>query len=105
MDYGILEKEPQRLRLVKASFKWNDIGNWSALEGYLKEDKKKNSYKSELIQLNSKGNIAFSEKKLIACIDIKDLLIVDTDDALLILPKSSDQKIKDLYELLPSKYQ
>ncbi|RAP39067.1 mannose-1-phosphate guanylyltransferase [Candidatus Marinamargulisbacteria bacterium SCGC AAA071-K20] len=104
IDYGILEKESSRIRLVKSSFEWNDIGNWSALEGYLNQDKKKNSYKSNLIQINSKGNIAFSEKKLIACVDVENLVIVETEDAILVLPKESDQKIKDLYELLPSKY-
>ena len=104
IDYGILEHEAQNMRLIPANFKWNDIGNWSALQQFLKLDNQDNAYKTDFIQLNSKNNIAYSEKKLIACIDVDNLVIVDSDDALLILPKSSDQKIKELYDKLPKKF-
>jgi mannose-1-phosphate guanylyltransferase len=105
IDYGILEKAHTQTKMIQSNFTWNDLGSWSALEEYLKKDPSNNAVKGKLKTLNSQNNLVFSPHKLVTLIDVQNLIVVDTPDALLVLPKSSDQKIKDLLNTLPLKYQ
>ncbi|MFA5880126.1 MAG: mannose-1-phosphate guanylyltransferase [Candidatus Margulisiibacteriota bacterium] len=105
IDYGILERSVAETFLVPADFDWNDIGSWGALEEFLDRDDKKNRFSHEVVALDSSNNLVFSKKRLVALIDVEDLIVIDTEDALLVLPKKSDQKIKELYEKLPGNYQ
>jgi mannose-1-phosphate guanylyltransferase len=104
IDYGIMEKAYEDTKMIKAEFGWNDIGNWSSLEDFWPKDENNNAAKANLLCVDSKDNIVYSEKRLVSLVDIENLIVVDTPDALLILPKSSDQKIKNLYNKLPKKY-
>lgn len=104
IDYGIMEKSSNETCLVPATFSWSDIGNWIALDDFWQKDEQGNARKGQLIALDSKNNIVHSNKKLVTLVDVNDLIVVESDDALLILPKSSDQKIKDLYNELPEQY-
>ncbi|RAP31879.1 hypothetical protein DID76_02095 [Candidatus Marinamargulisbacteria bacterium SCGC AG-414-C22] len=102
IDYGILEKIAPHIRLVPATFEWNDIGSLSALTHCLNKDTHNNYSNKNVIALNATENIVKSDKKVIALADVDNLIIVDTPDALVILPKDSDQKIKDIYDQLDS---
>ncbi|MBT3580803.1 mannose-1-phosphate guanylyltransferase [bacterium] len=104
IDYGIMEKAIDQTYLIESSFIWNDIGNWISLEEVWPQDHHNNAKKGKLITLNSKNNITYSEKKLIALIDVENLIVVESEDAILVLPKKSHQKIKELYENLDEKY-
>ncbi|RAP31713.1 mannose-1-phosphate guanylyltransferase [Candidatus Marinamargulisbacteria bacterium SCGC AG-343-D04] len=103
IDYAIMEKISDDIKLIPANFNWSDIGNWSALEQFLPKDTHNNAVKGQLIASNSSNNIVFSEKRSVALCNINDLIIVDSEDALLILPKESDQDIKKLYDKLDPK--
>ena len=104
IDYGIMEKSATLTRLVPAYFEWNDIGNWRSLDQFLEKDSSQNATLGPLITIDSSNNIIYSPKKLVAISDIHNMIIVNTDDALLILPKEHDQKIKQIYEKLESQY-
>ena len=104
IDYGIMEKCSDQTRLIPATFEWSDIGNWQAIEPFLEKDSNNNAKNTKTVTVNSQNNIVYSSKKIVALADINDMIIVDTDDALLILPKSSDQEIKKLYNELDSEY-
>lgn len=101
IDYAVMEKAAAITSLIPASFSWSDVGNWRELEMLWEKDVHGNAISGEALLLNSHHNIIYSEKKLVTAIDIDHLIIVDTADALMILPKASDQKIKDLYQDLP----
>ena len=105
IDYGVMEQSIAETYLVPAAFDWNDIGNWGALEDFLEQDENQNSAAQKIVTLDSKNNLVFSKKRLVGLIDVNDLIVIDTEDAILVLPKKSDQKIRDLYEKLPKEYQ
>lgn len=98
IDYSVLEKEKNILCRI-LDCKWTDVGSWdsvSTLKG-TKPDSK------NIIQLNSSGNFIRNKKRIIATIGIEDSIIVDTDDATLIVKKTFAEKVKDLVEVLKDK--
>lgn len=101
IDYGIMEHIADQMAVVLATFSWDDIGSWAALESYLPQDEQANAHKGTVVAHNSTGNIIVADKKVVALAHVHNLIIVDTPDALLILPKDKDQEIKALYEQLP----
>ena len=102
VDHGILEHVGKELKVIPASFDWDDLGSWSSLEKYLPKDKDKNTTNVPLYTVGSKKNIVFSShKKAVALININDLIIVDSDDILLILPKKNDQEVRLIQDILP----
>ncbi len=104
IDYAIMEKAASQTDMVRASFSWSDVGSWNALEALWPKDKQENVKKGHLLAVNSGGNIVYSPKKVIALLDIENLVIIDSPDALLVMPKSSAQKIQHLYDNLPKKF-
>ncbi|MBM3251206.1 MAG: hypothetical protein FJZ11_00290 [Candidatus Omnitrophica bacterium] len=104
IDYGLLEKS-QGLVMVKAGFDWSDLGSWDALCGVLASGNKKNVILSDCVSLDN-ANIFVSSygcRRLIAAIGLRDTIIVDTPDALLICKKENAQDIKALVEILKRK--
>lgn len=104
VDYGIMEKVGSQIRVLKATFNWNDIGSWEAIRGFWSTDENENASDSNVIALNSTGNTVYSKDKLVALLDVDDVIVVDSKDALLIAKRSSDQKIKKLVDILPDVY-
>lgn len=105
IDYGVMEKAVDDIYLIRSTFDWSDIGNWTALESFWQKDQFGNAANGNVVAINSHGNIVYSKKRLIALADVSDFIIVDSEDALMILPKSSDQKVKDIYQAIPKQYQ
>ncbi len=101
IDYGIMEKAIEETYLLAATFEWSDIGSWAALEHFLPQDKQGNAIRGHCIAIDSTNNVVFSEHRKVALVDVKDMVVVDTPDAILVMPKSSDQKIKTLVQQLP----
>lgn len=99
IDYGIMEKA-QHIYVLPGNFGWDDVGSWLALERINKTNEKGNIVKGNAITIDSKNSIIQAEKKLIAAIGIENLIIVDTEDALLICSKESTQDIKKVLENL-----
>ncbi len=98
-DYAILEKS-QKIKVIEVDFKWSDLGSFDSLfENYNKD--KSNSLKivDKLIEINAKNNFILSDK-LVSLIDIEDLIIIDTSDALLVAKRGSSQKVKDIVKEL-----
>ncbi|MEZ4711119.1 MAG: mannose-1-phosphate guanylyltransferase [Caldilineaceae bacterium] len=79
---------------------WNDVGSWDALEVVLARDEKGNCVaRGDLIAEDSCGNIVYSNK-MVTLIGMQDLVVVETEDALLVGPKSQMQKVKNVVEAL-----
>lgn len=104
IDYGVMEHETSRTRVVPATFTWSDIGSWSATYPFKDKNDEGNASSSPLVSVDSHNNLILSSKKIVALADISNLIVVETDDALLIMPKDSDQKVKDIYEKLPEAF-
>ncbi|WP_406662612.1 mannose-1-phosphate guanylyltransferase/mannose-6-phosphate isomerase [Methanolobus sp. ZRKC3] len=101
IDYGIMERS-DRVAVVKLDERWSDLGNFNAI--YEEFDKDENSnivYNCDDVLINSSSNLIYSKPdKIVSLVDIKDMIVVDTPDALLVCPKDSSQKVKDVVSAL-----
>jgi mannose-1-phosphate guanylyltransferase len=97
IDYGILEKSSE-VHVISCEFGWSDLGTWTSLANNLGTDSNGNSSSgTNLFSSESSGNVVVSDNnKLIAIRGLKDFIVVDTPDALLVCPKSDEQWVKDL---------
>lgn len=100
IDHGIMEGA-RRVATVPLQAGWSDVGSWDALEGVLAQDETNNTVaKGDLLTIDSRNNIIYVEKPVVALIGVEDLVVVDTGDTLLIGQKQQMQKVKDLVERL-----
>ncbi len=97
IDYGVMEKSDDLL-VIPADIGWNDIGTWSALKDVLAEDEEANVTKGNLITIDTKGSLLYANDKPIATIGIENLVVVDTDDILMICPKDKTAEMKKLVQ-------
>ncbi len=100
VDYAILEKAASVATLV-AEFDWDDVGLWTALPKHLTADAAGNSVRGRVVVADSSGNIALSNGRVIALCGVKDLVVVETPDAVLVCHRDAVQDIKKLHPLLP----
>jgi len=102
VDYAIMEGAKSVLA-VKASFPWDDVGSWTALPAHLPTDKKGNTFRGQITAVDSQDTLALAEGgRHIALLGTKNLVVVDTPDALLVCPKDRVQEVKKLMGLLPT---
>ena len=109
IDYGIMEKS-KRVVMVPLECDWTDLGSWDTLGRVFSRDKSGNIFYADSIDRGSRniivwgrGFIGTKSGRLIATIGLKDLIIVDTPDALLICKKSRTQEVKKIVEELKRK--
>ena len=101
VDYAIMERAKSVLA-IKASFPWDDVGSWTALPSHLPTDKKGNTFRGHITAVDSQDTLALAEGgRPIALLGTKNLVVIDTLDALLVCPKDRVQEVKKLLPLLP----
>lgn len=103
-DYAIME-HASGILVLEAGFDWDDIGNWTSLRNHYKADSDNNVIHASAELLDCKDCIVFSEDadRLIAGIDLRETVIIQTPDVTLVAPASSTQKIKLLLKELSAK--
>jgi len=99
IDRSVLEKT-DRLLLVPADFEWADIGSWSELGERVRADAGGNSVEGESVLVDTRDSLVFGSHRLVAAIGLEDMIIVDTEDALLVCPRSRAQDVKLVVEAL-----
>ncbi|MBM3256423.1 MAG: mannose-1-phosphate guanylyltransferase [Candidatus Moranbacteria bacterium] len=99
IDYAILENEPKIL-VIPLKLNWSDVGSWTALKNALTANGKENFVKGEHINFDSKNLLVYGTNKLIATIAVKNLIIVDTEDAILICDRNKSQLVSDVVKKL-----
>jgi mannose-1-phosphate guanylyltransferase/mannose-6-phosphate isomerase len=104
IDYGIMEKS-KRAAVVKLGYKWSDLGDFDSMYAETDKNEKGNAiYNCEDISINSTANLIYSKKgKAVSLIDVNDTVVVDTTDALLVCPRKSSQKVKEIVNALKEK--
>jgi len=104
IDYAIMEKmSPENVLIIKGDFDWKDIGAWDTLHENLmtKTDEKRNLVRGERLNIDTSNSIIYgNNEKLIATVGLEDVVVVDTEDALLICSKSKAQDIKKVIKEL-----
>ena len=89
IDYSVMERE-KNIYLYPLNIKWSDVGSWDAIA----EINQKNTTPKNIIEIDSKDNFVRSKKRVIATIGVKDLIIIDSDNATLITKKNHSEKVK-----------
>ena len=100
IDYAVMEKAGKVATLV-AEFDWDDVGTWAALPGRLPADAAGNTVRGPVVAVDSSNTIAVSNGRLIALCGVKDLVVVETPDAILVCHRDRVQDLKKLQPLLP----
>ncbi|MCK4937547.1 MAG: mannose-1-phosphate guanylyltransferase, partial [Methanosarcinales archaeon] len=97
VDYGLMEKS-DHVAVVKLDNKWGDLGNFDAMYNEFEKNGQDNVVSNCVdASIDSKRNLIFSSKnKAVSLIDVDDMVVVDTRDALLVCPRTSSQKVKDV---------
>lgn len=99
VEYAILENEPDVL-VIPLKLKWSDVGSWTSLKNALTLNGRENFVKGEHINFDSENLLVYGGSKLIATIGVKNLIIVDTDDAILICNRKKAQLVSDVVKKL-----
>ena len=103
IDYAVMEKTSKG-RVVKLNAGWDDVGSWSALYDISNKDENQNVIKGEdVITLDTTSSYIRGGKRTIATIGLDDVVIVDSDDALLIAAKGKIQDVKKVAEIIKSR--
>ncbi len=100
IDYGIMEKvDPKEVRIIPAELGWSDVGTWESIFDELALHEKSNLIKGKHLSIDTQGSVIYgNSNKLIATIGIKNLVIVETQDALLVCAKDRSQDVKKIVE-------
>ncbi|MCA1933350.1 MAG: mannose-1-phosphate guanylyltransferase/mannose-6-phosphate isomerase [Calditerrivibrio sp.] len=95
IDYAVMEKS-SKIKVVEGDFYWSDLGSFESIYGMLPKDQSGNTLSDDFLNFGSKNNLVISDRRCIAAIDVEDLIIVDTADALLVAKSGSGQRVKDV---------
>ncbi len=104
IDYAISEKA-DNLVLIPGDFGWNDVGLWTVVYELGQKNKDKNvilndDHNEKIVAIESKKNLIHANNRLIALLGVDDMVVVDTDEILLVVPKKQCQDIKKIVEAL-----
>ncbi len=106
IDYGIMEKAA-RVAVVPVRCGWSDVGSWSALGSVVEADAAQNVCRGKTVQVDSQNCVAYaSEGHMVALVGVRDLVVVHTPDATLVVPRERAQEVRAIVEQLendPSK--
>ncbi|MEO6244625.1 MAG: sugar phosphate nucleotidyltransferase [Opitutaceae bacterium] len=100
VDYAIMEKA-RSVETLLAEFDWDDVGLWTALPKHLKNDSAGNASRGHVVVNDAANNIAVSSGRTIALCGVKDLVVVETADAVLVCHRDAVQDIKKIVTQLP----
>lgn len=99
IDYGIMEKS-NNVVVLPLNLSWSDLGSWENVYDLATKDLQANVTVGNVLAEGCQGSLFFAGKRLVAAIDVDDLLVVETDDALLLCRRGSSQKVKTVVETL-----
>jgi mannose-1-phosphate guanylyltransferase len=103
IDYGVLEKAAKAgivSGVPAADFGWNDVGSWNAVYELIPRDEAGNAARHEVIGHDAHGNFVDARGKLVALLGVKNLIVVDTPDALLVASRNRAQQVGDIVKIL-----
>ncbi|MBI3705890.1 MAG: mannose-1-phosphate guanylyltransferase/mannose-6-phosphate isomerase [Rhizobiales bacterium] len=99
IDYAVMEKT-DRAAVVEGSFRWSDIGSWDALFDITPRDADGNVVQGPVVAIDAKDCVIHSDGRLTTAIGIKDMVVVSTSDAVMVVPRARSQEVKQLVDKL-----
>lgn len=99
IDYAVMEKTT-RAMVVPMDVGWNDVGSWSAVHDVSERSGEGNSTVGDVLALDCQGSHLHARHRLLAAVGVRDLVIVETEDAVLVVPRDRAQEVKKVVERL-----
>ena len=99
IDYGIMEKS-DKVKVISAEMGWNDVGSWDNLGVLHEADENGNVFAGDYLSIDTKGCIGYSNKRIITTVGVENLIIVETEDAIMVVDKNRAQDVKLIVEEL-----
>jgi len=99
IDYGVMEKAEDVL-VIPGAFGWSDLGSWDTLWEISQKDENGNACRGEYIGVDAADSLIQGSGKLVALVGVKDLLVIETKDALLICRRGRSQDVRKIVEIL-----
>jgi mannose-1-phosphate guanylyltransferase len=93
-------EKSSRVAILKGDFGWSDVGSWSAIYDIAEKDAQGNIAHGDVIAVDARGNLVYSPKKLTAVVGLDNVVIVETEDALLVCAKDKSQDVKKVVDEL-----
>ena len=97
IDRAVMERTPHAA-VIPAEFGWSDVGSWSALWDLAEKDASGNASRGDVQLQDTRDSLIFGDRRLIATLGVDNLVIVDTDDALLVADRSRSQDVREVVE-------
>ena len=97
IDRAVMERTA-RAAVIPASFEWSDVGSWDALWDIAQEDADGNAARGDVRMQDTKESLVFGDRRLVATLGVEGLIIVDSDDALLVADRSRSQDVREVVE-------
>ena len=99
VDYAIMEKS-DRVALVELQSDWNDLGSWQSIYNVKEKDENGNVLTGKVVVDNVKNSLIYSQKEVVAVSGLEDIILVETEDAIMACKMNESQNVKRLYEKL-----
>lgn len=99
IDYAVMEKS-DLISLIPLDCGWNDMGSWQAIFDTAEKDSHKNFISGNVVDFESENSLIYGTSKLVTTIGLKDTVVVETEDAILVCDKNKTQDVKKIYNQL-----
>ncbi|MBT3812918.1 MAG: mannose-1-phosphate guanylyltransferase/mannose-6-phosphate isomerase [Gammaproteobacteria bacterium] len=99
IDYAVMEKTDKAV-VIPLDADWSDVGSWSALWEVREKDSFGNALTGDVVAIDTKNSFIHSGNKLVAAVGVQDMIIIETDDAVMIAPKDRVQEVKKIVAVL-----
>ena len=102
IDYGVMEKSSQ-VHSIKSHFDWSDVGSWDEIYNLKEKDSHGNVKMGRTVTFNTKNCLIVNDQRITATIGVEDLLIIDTDNGLIVCKRGESQNVKEVVDYLRRK--
>ncbi|AEE90775.1 Mannose-1-phosphate guanylyltransferase [Tepidanaerobacter acetatoxydans Re1] len=99
IDYGVMERS-DKVVVIPGDFGWSDVGSWDSLGEVFPLDENGNITRGDFIAIDTRNSIIYSNSRLVAAVGLENMIVVETNDALLVCPKEKAQDVKKVVEQL-----
>ena len=99
IDYGVMEHAPE-VAVVRGTFGWSDVGSWDEVWRLMSRDATGNATRGQALAVDTKDSLILADDRLIALVGVKDLIVVDAGDAILICPREMSQEVRSVVDAL-----
>ena len=103
IDYAIMEKS-DKIKMLGLNVDWNDLGSWKSIYDVSKKDENGNVQIGHVIDKDSKNSLVYSSSKLVATIGLEDIILVETEDAVLACNANKSQEVSKIFETLKKQH-